>query len=108
MRWIQNAPEFTYFKPQGMPMRMLTSVLLEMDELEALRLADLHRLNQEEAAQEMNVSRPTFGRIVSRARGKVADALVNGKAIQIEGGSVIERPICPSGRGKGRKRHGWK
>lgn len=107
MRWIQNAPDITYFKPHGVPMRMLSLVVLEIDELEALRLADLHSMNQEEAAKEMNVSRATFGRIVARARGKVADALVNGKAIQIEGGPVMDHPVFPPGRGKGRRRHGW-
>lgn len=64
-----------------------------MDEFEAIRLADWERLKQEEAAKRMKISRPTFSRIISSARGKVGDALVNIKAIKIEGGccKVIRR-----------------
>lgn len=61
----------------------LEEVLLDQDELEALRLADLLLYSQEKAAEEMSISRATFGRIVERARGKVADALLNGKAVRI-------------------------
>ena len=68
-----------------------------MDELESLRLADLNGLSQEAAAAEMNVSRATFGRIVARARRKVADALVHGKSVGIQGGVVRYHP--PYGRG---------
>ena len=65
---------------------MLQQVSLSVDELEAIRLADLEGLYQEQAAQQMNVSRQTFGRILEAAHKKVADALVNGKALSIEGG----------------------
>ena len=86
---------------------MLNQVCLGMDELEAMRLADLECLNQEQAAQNMNVSRSTFGRIVAQARQKTADALVNGKVICIEGGEVeIRPPIHPFGRRGGAHRHG--
>ncbi|RUM87792.1 MAG: hypothetical protein DSZ24_05330 [Thermodesulfatator sp.] len=61
------------------------AVRLALDELEALRLADLEGLYQEEAAKRMGVSRATFGRILERARKKVAEALVMGKGIKIEG-----------------------
>jgi len=91
-RFIQSRPNISFFKPQGVPLRMLDSVSLGVDELEALRLADLECLSQEEAATQMNVSRATFGRIVSQGRQKTADALVHGKAIQIEGGKVEVRP----------------
>ncbi len=108
-RWISCSPGASFFKPQGIPLRMLEQVDLEMDELEALRLADLDALSQEEAAQQMNISRATFGRIVTKARRKVADALVTGKAIRIEGGPVAPHPGAqdfrgrygPHGRGKG-------
>jgi len=82
-------------------------VLLALDELEALRLADLNGMSQEQAAALMNVSRATFGRIAARARAKVADALVHGRSIAVEGGEVRFHP--PYGRGPqggGRGRHG--
>lgn len=69
---------------------------MTLDEFEALRLADLDGLYQEKAAAEMNVSRPTFSRIIASARLKVADALVHGKALRIEGGpvQVVGRRCC--------------
>jgi predicted DNA-binding protein (UPF0251 family) len=79
-------PESNYFKPRGIPLSMLEEVILNVDEFEAIRLADLERLYQEQAAVKMNVSRQTFGRIVDSARKKVAEALVKGKALKIEGG----------------------
>lgn len=70
----------------------LQGVCLSLDEFEAIRLADLEGLKQVEAARLMHVSRPTFSRIVASARRKVADGLVNIKAIRIEGGCCkIER-----------------
>jgi predicted DNA-binding protein (UPF0251 family) len=87
-----------------MPDEAVSQVLLGIDELEALRLADLQGLSQEQAARMMNVSRATFGRIVAQARRKVADALVHGKGITITGGSVEFRP--PHGRGWQGGRHG--
>jgi predicted DNA-binding protein (UPF0251 family) len=69
-------------------MRELEEVVLALDEFEALRLADLEGLYQEQAAERMNVSRPTFGRILEAAHRKLADALVHGKALRIEGGPV--------------------
>jgi predicted DNA-binding protein (UPF0251 family) len=68
---------------------------MTLDEFEALRLADLDGLYQEQAADAMNVSRPTFGRVLETARRKMADALVHGKALRIEGGTVeLGRPRC--------------
>jgi len=102
-------PQATYFKPRGVPLRTLQQVALTVDELEALRLADLEGLYQEEAAGRMNVSRQTFGRIVEAAHKKVADALVNGKALSIEGGPVeVAAPVHPDrfGRGPGGPPHG--
>lgn len=77
----------SYFKPRGIPLRQLEEVQLSVDEMEALRLADFNNLSQQEAGQKMGVSRATFGRIVQRARHLVADALVAGKAIRVEGGN---------------------
>ncbi len=68
-------------------MRMLVNICLSIDEAESIRLKDLEGLRQEECAERMNISRPTFHRIVGSARYKLADALLNGKAIRIEGGN---------------------
>jgi len=82
-RIVSGNPRATYFKPAGIPMRFLEESILSLDEFEALRLADFEGLYQEDAAKKMGVSRPTFSRIVEMARKKVADALVNGKALKI-------------------------
>jgi predicted DNA-binding protein (UPF0251 family) len=64
---------------------MLEAVELAADELEAIRLADFEGLYQEQAAEQMGVSRQTFGLIIARAHKKVAEALTHGKAIRVEG-----------------------
>ena len=87
-RRVGSMPGSNYYKPRGIPLSMLEEVILSVDEFEAIRLADLEGLYQEEAAERMNVSRQTFGRIVEMARRKVAEALVEGKALKIEGGEV--------------------
>jgi uncharacterized protein len=87
-RRIAFEPGVVYFKPAGVPLVSLTEVCLSLDELEAVRLADFEGLYQDQAAKRMNVSRQTFGRIVEQGRKKIADALVNGKALKIEGGKV--------------------
>ena len=88
---IDCEPSVTYFKPRGVPMTGLEKISLAMDEFEALRLKDLEGLEQEQAATTMNVSQPTFHRILESAHKKVADALVKGKAIRIEGGDYVIR-----------------
>jgi predicted DNA-binding protein (UPF0251 family) len=77
----------TYFKPAGIPLRDLEEVRMSIEEAEALRLKDLEGLEQEQGAEKMNVSRPTFQRVLASARQKIADALLNGKAIRIDGGN---------------------
>ncbi|MGD8781416.1 MAG: DUF134 domain-containing protein [Ignavibacteria bacterium] len=77
-------PEAYYFKPRGIRMCKLQEVNLEKDELEAVLLADKHNLSHEEAAEKMKISRATFGRILKSARNKIADGIINGKAIVIE------------------------
>lgn len=72
-----------YFKPRGVPMNYLDEIILEADEVEAIRLGDLEGLSQEEAAERMKISRPTFGRIINAARMKVADGILNGKALRL-------------------------
>jgi predicted DNA-binding protein (UPF0251 family) len=77
-----------YFKPRAIPLTLLEEVILTFDELESLRLADLDGRYQEEGAASMGVSRQTFGNILESARKKTADALVNSKALRIEGGQI--------------------
>ena len=87
-RRINGSPAAAIFKPVGIPVRELEEVLMTLDEFEAVRLADLEGLYQEQAAEQMKVSRPTFSRIIDSAHRKMADAVVHGKALRIEGGPV--------------------
>jgi len=87
-RRVGCLPQATFYKPKGIPLAVLQHTTLMVDELEAIRLADLQGLYQEQAAEKMNVSRQTFGRILESAHKKIADALVNGKALSIQGGSI--------------------
>jgi len=87
-RRIRCSPDTSYFKPRGIPLDRLEEVNLTLDELEAVRLADLEGLYQEDAAKEMDISRQTFGNIINSAHKKIADALLNAKALKIEGGTV--------------------
>lgn len=104
-RQIGFLPGVVYFKPAGVPLRELDEVVLALDELEALRLADLLGHYQEQAAAQMKISRPTFSRVVESARKKVADALINGKALRVEGGPVVHPPHrCRRSHGHGAKR----
>jgi predicted DNA-binding protein (UPF0251 family) len=92
-RWVKCEPGEKCFKPQCKPLHELEGVVLTMDEYEAVRLSDLKGLTQEEAAEKMMVHRSTISRILNSAHRKIADALVNVKAIRIEGGScrIIKR-----------------
>ncbi len=83
-RCVNCVPDASYFKPKGVPLMHLEEVSLSLDEVEALRLADLEGFYHEEAARAMKVSRATFGRILNAARRKVAEALLRGKALKIE------------------------
>ncbi len=87
-RMILQPPQVKNFKPSGVPRRMLESVTLNVDEYEAIRLADHLGLEHQEAAEQMHISRPTFTRLIERARHKVAAVLVEGKELIIEGGNV--------------------
>lgn len=88
-RRVSSLPQATYFKPAGIPMRTLQEIRLSVEEAEAIRLKDLEGLEQEDAAQRMKISRPTFQRVLASVRQKMADALLNGKAIRIEGGNFM-------------------
>lgn len=77
-------PDVTYFKPRAVPLSALAEVGLGIDELEAIRLCDLKEKSQAEAAKKMKVSQSTLQRILSSARKKIAEALIEGKAIKIQ------------------------
>ena len=116
-RLVSYIPEVTYFKPAGVPLRVLEESRLSVEEVEALRLKDLDGLEQEECAEKMNISRQTFQRVLGSARRNIADALLNGKAIRVEGGNFAISPhIVPgqppspgwaSARGQGRRGKRW-
>lgn len=103
-RMVEQLPKVTYFKPAGIPMPELTNVNLSVEELEAIRLRDLEGLEHEQCAEKMSVSRPTFHRILASARYKVADALTNGKALQVQGGNFRVMPGAMECTGCG---HRW-
>ncbi len=83
-RYLRFKPNVYYFKPQGIPLRMLEEINLLPDELEALKLHDVDGLEQIDAAKKMNISQPTFGRILNSAYKKISGAIIKGKAIRIE------------------------
>jgi len=76
-------PKAVYFKPRAVPLSMLEEVELKVDEMEAIRLCDFEGLGQEEAAKKMKISQSTLSRILLSARKKIAQALIQGKAIKI-------------------------
>ena len=83
-RCLRFRPTVYYFKPRGIPLRMLEEVVLLPDELEALKLHDIDGLEQAEGAKKMKISQPTFARILDSAYKKIAQAIIKGKAIRIE------------------------
>ena len=97
-RRVGFIPSVTYFKPAGVPLVSLTEVRLGVDELEALRLKDVLGFDQEECAERMGLTQSTFQRILAAARQKVSSAIVEGKALRIEGGEyqVVLRWLCRS------------
>ena len=97
-RRVRFWPDITFFRPIGVKESYLEESVLTIDEFESVRLKDLEGLNQEEAAKRMNISQPTFHRLITSARRKIADAIVKGKAIKIEGG--VYRMVG-FGRGRG-------
>ena len=87
-RNIHTPPGFDRFKPAGARSNNLEAIMLNLDEYEALRLADYDGLDHVDAAQQMGISRPTFTRLLARARRKLTGFLVEGRALQIVGGAV--------------------
>lgn len=92
-------PSVYYFKPRGIPAYELEEIIINHDELESLRLADLLAYSHERAAKEMHISRATFGRIVECARQKITDGILNGKAIRINQ-DELTRITAESKKGK--------
>jgi predicted DNA-binding protein (UPF0251 family)/DNA-directed RNA polymerase subunit RPC12/RpoP len=93
-RKVEFIPNVQYFVPYDIDAEDLQENVMRIEELEAIRLRDLEGMEQEECAEKMEVSRQTFQRILNAARGKIADSLIYGKAIRIEGGNYT-RNICP-------------
>ena len=93
-RRVEFIPHIHYFVPKDNELADVGENVLKIEEVEAIRLKDLEKLEQEECAQKMEVSRQTFQRILNSAREKIADSIINGKAIRIEGGNFT-RNICP-------------
>jgi predicted DNA-binding protein (UPF0251 family) len=88
-RFVWQNPVSHFFKSAGIRLSQTEHIILTVDEFEAIRLADLEGLYQEEAAKTMNVSRQTFGRIILEAHRKIAEYLLTGKSLKIEGGNYI-------------------
>ena len=86
-RRVNFEPGVTYFKPRGVPLAELEEVEIGYDELEALRLSNIDKLSQIDAAEKMGVHQSTFQRVLTSAREKITDSLVNGKAVKINGGA---------------------
>jgi predicted DNA-binding protein (UPF0251 family) len=112
IKLVNFEPGVTYFKPRAVPLIKLEEIDLTIDELETMRLVNIENLGQEEAAKKMGVHQSTFQRTLTRAREKVTDALINGKAIKIHGGDYTmpggdgtgpsgQGPIAGRGRGFG-------
>ncbi|MCX6346829.1 MAG: DUF134 domain-containing protein [Actinobacteria bacterium] len=87
-RCIYNDPGLRYFKPRGIPLTELDIIHLGLDEYEAIRLSDLLGMSQIKAAENMNISRGTYQRILKSAHGKIAEALAKNSAIELKGGNV--------------------
>jgi predicted DNA-binding protein (UPF0251 family) len=105
-RRVGYMPQVNYYKPRGIPLSALQQIDLSVDELEAIRLTDLEGLYQAQAAEKMNISRQTLGRILESAHKKIADALVNGKALMIKGGPIEFSSATPQVEMPGRFGHG--
>ena len=96
-RRVESEPKYTHFEPAGDPLMEIAESKVTVVEFEAVRLKDFEGLDQMECAKRMNVSRPTFQRILGQARIKIAQALVEGKSIKIEGGIyeiATGNPVC--------------
>ena len=87
IRRIFFQPDATYFKPVGIPISNLKETVLSFDELESIRLIDYEEMEQDKAAKKMKISQPTLSRLLKTARKKLAESIINGQAIKIQGGN---------------------
>ena len=92
-------PNITYFKPAGIMLKNMQDSILTKEELETIRLIDFKNISQNKAGKQMKISQPTLSRLLASARKKIADALINAKAIKIQGGDY--KMVQPTGRGLG-------
>lgn len=115
VRCVGFQPNFLYFEPRAMAgagarkmgfYNPKTEKILKVEELESIRLKDYLQLDQAEAAKLMDISQPTFHRIITKAHRKIAEAFVEGKAIRIEGGSYVFAECKMPARGGGGKHRG--
>ena len=104
IRRVFFEPRTDYFKPAGIPLAHLEDNIITRDEFEAIRLIDYEKIEQEKAGKKMKISQPTLSRLLTSARKKIADALINGKAIKIQGG--VFKMVRPRGRGLGLGKQG--
>ena len=88
-RFVHREPSVSVYKPAGIPAKELDEILLTVDEFEAVRLADYEGMNQREACKIMKISQPTFNRILASARNKIAQGIVEGQVLRIEGGRYV-------------------
>ncbi|MDP8219885.1 MAG: DUF134 domain-containing protein [Candidatus Stygibacter frigidus] len=87
-RLVGHPPLFTDFKPVGIRRKALETIILSLDEYEAIRLTDHLNLEHSQAAEKMEISRPTFTRLIEQARSKIAQFLIEGRHLSIEGGNI--------------------
>lgn len=87
-RLVEKPPIFCNFKPIGVPANKLQTIIMSLDEYEAIRLADHLGMGHSEAAEEMDISRSTFTRLIERSRRKLAEFMITGKMLEIEGGNI--------------------
>jgi len=109
-RYCRAFAGFNLFKPAGVPLSQLEIVEIALDELEAMQLCDFDGHDQEEAAQEMGISRGTLQRLLYAGRKKVIDSVMHGKALVIQEADhvMIRRAGMRYGRrGRGMGRRGW-
>ncbi len=96
-RHVEQMPPVAQFKPVGVPLFAVDEMVVTVEEMEALRLADVEGLDQGPAAEQMGISRPTFHRILAKAHTKVAQFLWQGKSLRIDGGNYRMK-VCDGGR----------
>jgi len=104
IRRISFQPDVTYFKPAGVPMMHLKEITLSFDELEAIRLIDKEGMEQGKAGKKMKISQSTLSRLIREGRKKLANAIISGQAIKIQGGDFKMVMSRGSGLGMGRGR----